>query len=377
MSRDLESQLAEYGGQLRSDLPVLDSDEVMFRGESSVLVGGERDKPPMTPSGVAVVAAVFVAVLGFGLLQSMTSGPSEVADSVTPAFDLGVFEPIRGWIIYPSGGDLEAVNPDNPSERVRLDLPIETGWSVPVGWSADGSLLALENEKAGSWSVMDRFGDFPLHGPTSGCCLFVASNWLSPDGASIPRLALGRTHLAIDNHSNVEGPGFLDLSEIDGVSGFRDVTWSPDGRSIAVVAEKDRMMEVVVVDVETGAVREVADSTLQYIRHIAWSPDGTQVLATSADLTPDPGNPPTNPLVNPIQSQLYLVDVGGSGRREIASGHYVAAVWSPDGARIAALDYNSEGRRIVIMDADGGGQTVLRDVIPSGPFTGLAWHPAP
>jgi dipeptidyl aminopeptidase/acylaminoacyl peptidase len=382
VSRDLQTQLAEYGAQVRSDLPELDPHEVMFGGESSVVVGGWSNRRTPQRRGVVVVVAAFLAVVSIGLFQLLASRPPEVADTdpvAPPLSDLGVFEPMRGWIIYPTGGDLEAVNPDNPSERTKLDLPLEDGWLVPVGWSADGSLLALDNEDAGSWSVMGPSGEIRLAGSSGGCCLFVGSNWLSPDGTSKLRSALGGTALAIDNHSAADAPRFVDLSQVEGFTGLRDAIWSPDGTEIAVVVQKEAGIRIVVVDVDTGSFRELDDSALGYVRHLAWSPDGTQILVTSADL--DVGEreeyPAVNPLVNPIAAHLNLVSVDGSDPREIASGHYVVAVWSPDGNRIAALDYTSEGRRVVLMHADGSGQTVLPDVVPSGPFTGIAWHPAP
>lgn len=70
-------------------------------------------------------------------------------------------------------------------------------------------------------------------------------------------------------------------------------------------------------------------------------------------------------------------DGGCSDLREIAPGHYLAAAWSPDGTQIAALDYSSDSRQLVVMNADGTGQRVIPDIVPSGPFTGVAWHPVP
>lgn len=381
MSTDVRQQIREIGDFQRSERrPVeLHELELMVHAESPVVVDGRRDRPIMRRRGVLVVAAAFFAVLLIGLLQAVGSNPSEVADTapVAPPSDLGVFEPIRGWILYPiMGGDLEAVNPDNPSELRTLELPRETAWAVPVGWSADGSLLALEDEKNGHWAVMDQFGELPLHGPTTGCCLFVGSNWLSPEGARWARIAAGGNYLPLDDSTDGE-PRFLDLRQIEGATGFRQPTWSPDGEEMALVVEKDDGMELVVVELDTGAFRSVADSEFAYVRHLAWSPDGNQLLVTAADLALDGGYPTDNPLLFPISSRLFLVNVDDTGRRQVASGYYVATAWSPDGTRIAAIDYSPEGRTIVVMDADGSGQKVLPEIEPNGPFTGLAWHPVP
>lgn len=135
---------------------------------------------------------------------------------------------------------------------------------------------------------------------------------------------------------------------------------------------------VLIVEVETGAIRELVDSSFGYVRHVAWSPDGTQLLVTAGDRSlRSRTQPSVNPLVAPLPTRLYLVNVDGSGRREIASGYFVATAWSPDGTRIAALEYSSEGRSVVLMGRDGSGPTTLPGVEPTGPFTAIAWHPRP
>lgn len=381
MNRDLRTQLVEYGRQVRSDLPVVTSDEVMFRGESSVVVSGWSEKATMTRRrGVLIVAGAFLVVLLVGLFQLLAPPPSEVADTtpVSPPSGLGVFEPVRGRIIYPVlGGDLEAVNPDNPSERTTLELPREAAWSTPLGWSMDGSMLLLSREQVGNWHVLDRFGETPFHGPNAGCCLFVGTNTLSPDGRYLVRSFDGGD-LWVDELSGGPARRIVDMSQLEDLSGWRDAIWSPDGTEIAFVGGREDGMSVMVVNVESGAIRELVDARTGYVRHLTWSPDGREILVTASPEAADPNAWPTvNPLLYPVATNLFLVEVDGSGRHGIASGYYVATAWSPDGTRIAVLDYSPEGRTVVVMDADGTGQTVLPDVTPYGPFTGIVWHPVP
>ena len=63
----------------------------------------------------------------------------------------------------------------------------------------------------------------------------------------------------------------------------------------------------------------------------------------------------------------------------ISSGHYVAAAWSPDGTRIAAIDYSqATGRQVVVLRADGSGdRRVVAELRRAALFTGVSWHPAP
>ena len=378
MSRDLQAQLTEYGQQMREDLPVLDSDDVMVRGGSPVILGGRDVSVTPRRRGLLVTAAAFLVVILIGLFQLLGSTPSEVVDvdPAAPPSDPDLFEPIRGWIVYTAGRNLRAVDPDDPTSQRTIELPTNASGSSPLGWSTDGSKLLLLNERIGNWHVMDNSGETLFHGPTGGCCLFVGTNTMSPDGRyHIRSFDVGG--LTVDALAGGEPRRIVDMSRFEDLIGRRDAIWSPDGTEIAFVGVREDGMTVMVASVDNGAVRELVDARTGYIRHLTWSPDGTEILVTASPEAVDPDFVPLlNPLLRPVATSLTLVQVDGSGRREIASGHYVAAAWSPDGSQIAALDYPSD-RNITVMNRNGSGLHVLAGVEPSGPFTGIAWHPAP
>jgi Tol biopolymer transport system component len=110
---------------------------------------------------------------------------------------------------------------------------------------------------------------------------------------------------------------------------------------------------------------------------MAWSPDGLELLVIAGDYQFRTVLPLSNPLVSPIETDIYLVAINGSGTRSISSGHFVAAAWSPDGSQFAAVEYGSGYHEVTVMNADGSDERRITDLVPgpSGAFTGVAWHP--
>ncbi len=353
MTRDIPSQLAAYGAQLNDGAPPV---TVEYRQlEPETLVDAEETLARQGWPGMRVAAA-FAIVLLIGLTQVIfrTGDADDVSSAgIGQEPDLGVFEPLRGWIVYPvSGWHLEAVDPDDPTSRYVLDVPKEASRGVPIGWSADGSRLALEDEDGGHEFVIDRNGEISARVTTGGCCMFVHSNAMAPDGGLSPGLV-----------------------------------WSPDGSAYAVVREAGEGVSILVVEAATGTAgrpdgQEFAGFAL--IRHVAWSPNGRHLVVTGSETSPisAAGEPLAdyNPAALPLPANLYVLDVDGEGRRtEVASGYFMAAAWSPDGKRIAALEWpdRKHARRIVVMDSDGADLRVLPGVTPRGDFTGITWHPVP
>jgi hypothetical protein len=311
--------------------------------------------------------------------------------------DLGVFEPVRGRVVYRVGTHLEAVDPFDASSHLVVE-PGDLGLgarAMPVGWSADGSKLALTDEYNGALYVMDQTGSLRRVLQAGGCCAFVSSAWLSPDG---------RHALAIEAPERGDRAGRLSILDLDDPGRNRAVemthfewatgeffqasmpVWSPDASQAAYVWSKGGNMDtpvVGIIDLSSGASRELI-SGWGLIRQLAWSPDGSQLLIVAGEVAPVQSTQ-LNPLVRPQPTSLYLVDIDDAQSREVASGYYVAAAWSPDGTRVAAIDYSPDGREVVVIDADGsGGHLVLAELhgpsqtgIDAYLFTGVAWHPLP
>ena len=134
----------------------------------------------------------------------------------------------------------------------------------------------------------------------------------------------------------------------------------------------------------TGRARQLVPPGFGHIRQMAWSPDGSQLLVIAGPWRQSTILTSLNPVTSSKETGLYLVEsdgvipaVSASALHPIASGHYVAATWSPDGEQIAAIDFAGWGRRLVVMNSDGSASRVLADLPYSDLFTGVAWHPGP
>jgi dipeptidyl aminopeptidase/acylaminoacyl peptidase len=332
-----------------------------------------------------LIATVATVVLAGTIL---TAGARE--KKVLSPTDLGVFEPARGRVVFLVGSDtshLEAVDPADPSSSIVIDADLGRGDLMPAGWSADGSKLALTDEVLGDLYVMDQTGSLDRVGPPhvlGDCpCRFITPAWMSPDGRErLPFFSNSgwlRVFDVDDNHITRT----VDVRQFEG---FALAAWSPDGSQVAFMSGKN----IGIVDLASGASREVdvaigagreLFSGWGIERHLSWSPNGAQILVVAVHDDPFPvpagfWNGYANPLQGPLAASLYLVDVDDGAVHEIASGHYVAAAWSPDGTQIAAVDYPGS-HEVVVLNADGSGRRVLASLPVGDYFTGVVWHPLP
>ena len=334
-------------------------------------------------AAMALAAIASVVVLDDTGSSGRPASPAADAPAVTTP-PVGDFDQARGRIVYAVEHRLEAVDPEDQSSRLTLEVPADLnrwrsdgGTVVPAGWSADGTRLALTDEHRGARYVMEEDGAVTRVPSNMGCCGFVTSGWLSPDGTTAVE-HLGRQRVVLRDVDDVSATHVINREPAVDHRGWFGA-WSPDGSQIAytglrrVGTAATPATPVYVFDLERGTTRQLAGSEFGHIRQMAWSPDGSQLVVVAGEwVRADALN---NPLASAREASLYLVDVDGSDPREIASGHYVAATWSPDGSQLAAIDYASGRRQVVLMNADGSDPRVLVELPPHELFTGLAWHP--
>ena len=354
-------------------------------GEVELLIEEARRHARRRRQGFGVTVAVLTLV-GLGVIGAVaiggsgsSAGPAEPPGIPAPVLggpggaysDMGVFAPIRGWIVFPSGDSILAIDPDDPSStRTVLASPEGISSHVsPLGWSADGTKLALDDEgETGTW-VLDSNGSLRNLSGSITCCMFVHENmYVSPDGRSIGA-DVDRDVLRLIGPPWVshDGTPAVDLSNYYSA-------WSIDRSAVAVPVGDHTL---VMVDLEDGRTRVVRNPGIQ-IATMAWSADSEKLVLTAPGWQRH-GWLPTNP---PDARGLYVADfdgafagIGEARPLRISSQSFLTAVWSPDGTRIAAIQ-SAFDREIVVMNADGSNSHPIAS-LDTDEFTGIAWHPLP
>lgn len=160
----------------------------------------------------------------------------------------------------------------------------------------------------------------------------------SPDGTKIAYV-LGSSLFVM----NADGSGqtLVQGPFSDRISSYRHPSWSPDGTKLVFAAGffggGDRS-ELFVVDVDGSGLREITPGPLQGWWP-SWSPDGTKIAFRT-------GSPSRLATMSPDGSNLTLF-----------SGSADYPDWSPDGSQIIFVDRGDVFR----INSDGTGRTKLTD----------------
>ncbi|HEY3182676.1 MAG TPA: hypothetical protein VGJ77_07585 [Gaiellaceae bacterium] len=130
------------------------------------------------------------------------------------------------------------------------------------------------------------------------------------------------------------------------------IAWSPDGRSVAFIAQDSReLTHLFVAAADGGGARPIAAADEVNDAAPSWAPDGTRLAFTGAT------------------GELEVIGRDGSGERTLGAVG-ASPTWTPDGSTIAVVGFGEDG--IYLADPDG---THAPRQIVSGPALMPAWSP--
>ena len=143
------------------------------------------------------------------------------------------------------------------------------------------------------------------------------------------------------------------------------VRFSPDGGTVAVAGEARTLQ---LLDVQTGAVREVLRGDQEIVNSLAFTPDGRRMFSAANDGSIQEWDPTTGEPLRPLDGHTELIndlDVDGKGRwLASASLDQTLGVWNLDtgtlihrletpGVEVTSARFDGEGKRLVSGGADG------------------------
>ena len=120
-------------------------------------------------------------------------------------------------------------------------------------------------------------------------------------------------------------------------------SWSPDGRRIAFVSNRDKGYDHIYV-MDSDGRHSTKLTKVGANRTPAWSPDGKKIVYVRSK-----GG-----------YQIWVMDADGGNKTRIThAGLNVYPAWSPDGNRIAFASFKGGLPEIYVMDANGNNQQQL------------------
>ncbi len=141
-------------------------------------------------------------------------------------------------------------------------------------------------------------------------------------------------------------------------------TWSPDGKKIAFVSDRNEgSFQIWVMDSDGANPVRLTDGF--WDENPDWSPDGKRI---AYDFLLNPENPDVWSRV------IFVIDADGKNNKQLTNRDGAGPSWSPDGRKIA-FESSRSGRHseIYVMEADGRNQKRL--TYDFGDNRDPAWSP--
>lgn len=269
-----------------------------------------------------------------------------------------------GLIAFAAADQIYVMNADGSNVR-RITEPVLRVYNDYPAFSPDGSRIAFitfdMNNLQHTLYIADIDGS-RLQPIISGPAFLSEPAW-SPDGSKI---AFARGHdNTLDGYAmkltcrpeiyvvDVFSHKYTSLTQGEGGT---DPAWSPDGTRIAFNSFREGNNEIYTMSADGGNVKRLTYTDWAEAEP-AWSPDGRQIAyaAHLRQVEVGCGFIPMGRLPNTqAESYIYVMDFDGANQTmlEITSGGN-EPTWSPDGAWLAFVIKDKNGRQVYVTEASG------------------------
>ena len=256
---------------------------------------------------------------------------SDLKPISSPEADL-VFITNRG-----QGFDIYKIRIDGTGETRLTQNP---GWDWNPGWSsALSGILHNTTDTAGTFSIalMDPSGKFKTFDAGE-----LGEYILSPDGT---RVLYTEKLNDSTNHINMK---LLERGETVNLTpkGYYNnrPAWSPDGKKIAFISDRDGDPDLFMLDVESRSISKLyGDSNPQ--KYHSWAPDSRRIVFSTE-------------FYDAKKNDLYILDTESGERKALTNNDFTDSeiAWSPNGAWIAFHSTRDGQDQIWVIRPDGTGE---------------------
>jgi TolB protein len=316
---------------------------------------------------IKIAALAVVVLAGTSLATYWLLDVFEVTQSVRPTAPLAYNGKIA-FVRYSSTGptsQIVVLDPADGTLSVIWEAVGDTGVGDTGGlaWSPDGTRLVFDH-----WEPDLGKTNWIYSVQADGSDLKTLSNagaapaW-SPDGHSIAFVANneGRPEIRL---MGPDGNNIRVIRQFRPHAGPTVLNWSPDSHRLVYSRSVNGNSDIYVLSIDRGTEERLTDDPGADLVP-AWSPDGARI-AFGHQLGPAP-----------THAQVFLMNADGSAVIQLTNEEsgYADPVWAPDGTKILFLRPlpDGSGSDLWVMDADGSNQHLLF----KGPLVSPAWQPVP
>ena len=315
---------------------------------------------------ILVLAATLLATMALcGHTGARATGLSSPTLSARPAHVAPLpSSPEGGRIAFASEREIYLINSDGSglTQLTRSDANV---YNDQPALSPDGTRVAfarVEGDQAGI-GIIDVDGTGLRMLTTNNLTHDSEPAW-SPDGSQIAFVrGYDPTSEGVANFSQC-GPARIYVVHVDKANGTltnltpnqsaTDPAWSPDGTRIAFASNRDGNYDIYSMTIEGTDVQQLTKTDANEAEP-AWSPDGKTIAYASGYLRADVtcGFIHTGRGDSPLSAtpDIYLMSNDGSNQTRLTdTENNLEPTWSPDGASLAFVSFQSDGFEISVLD---------------------------